>query len=124
MVTDQGAENEEDHEESSESRLAVDVAVADRRHGNEREVDAVPVRHRVRVAEVRKRITGVLHLTATYSFTVTKTEISCEDIARQSCAMVPRWRFLATFFGPAFAASRVQHISDLHSKFALGPCHV
>jgi len=27
------------------------------------------------------------------------------------------WRFL----GPAFPASRVQHISDLHSKFALGP---
>jgi len=26
--------------------------------------------------------------------------------------------------GPAFAASRVQHISDLHSKFALGPRHV
>jgi len=25
------------------------------------------------------------------------------------------------FLGPAFAASRVQHISDLHSKFALGP---
>jgi len=23
------------------------------------------------------------------------------------------------FLGPAFAASRVQHISDLHSKFAL-----
>jgi len=23
--------------------------------------------------------------------------LSCEDIARQSCAMVPRWRFLATF---------------------------
>jgi len=21
-----------------------------------------------------------------------------QDIARQSCAMVPRWRFLATFF--------------------------
>jgi len=28
------------------------------------------------------------------------------------------------FLGPAFAASRVQHISDLHSKFALGPRHV
>jgi len=28
--------------------------------------------------------------------------------------MVPRWRFLATFLGPVFAASRVQHISDLH----------
>jgi len=26
--------------------------------------------------------------------------------------------------GPAFAASRVQHLSDLHSKFALGPRHV
>ena len=28
------------------------------------------------------------------------------------------------FFGPAFPPSRVQHISDLHSKFALGPHHV
>jgi len=26
---------------------------------------------------------------------------------------------LATFLRPVFAASRVQHISDLHSKFAL-----
>jgi len=50
--------------------------------------------------------------------------LSCKDIARQSCGMVPRWCFLATFLGPAFAASRVQHISDLHFKFALGPCHV
>jgi len=49
---------------------------------------------------------------------------SCEDIARQSCGMVPRWRFLAIFLGPAFAARRVQHISDLHSKFALRPRHV
>jgi len=63
--TDQGAENEEDHEESSESRLAVDVTVADRRHGNESEVDTVPVGHRVRVWEVGKRIARVLHLTAT-----------------------------------------------------------
>jgi len=38
--------------------------------------------------------------------------------------MVPRLRLLATFLGPAFAASRVQHISDLHSKFPLGPRHV
>jgi len=37
--------------------------------------------------------------------------------------MVPRLRFLATFLRPVFAASRVQHISDLHSKFALAtPC--
>jgi len=32
--------------------------------------------------------------------------------------MVPKWRFLRA----VFSASRVQHISDLHSKFALGPC--
>jgi len=46
--------------------------------------------------------------------------LSCEDIARQSCAMVPRWRFLATFLRPVFSASREQHVSDLHSKFAQG----
>jgi len=28
--------------------------------------------------------------------------LSCEDIARQICAMVPRWRFLATFWRPVF----------------------
>ena len=39
--------------------------------------------------------------------------LSCEDIAQRSCAMVPRWRFLATFLRPVFAASREQHISDL-----------
>ena len=57
-------------------------------------------------------------------FPIVDTCLSCEDIARQSCAMVHRWRFLATFLRPVFAASRVQHISDLHSKFALGPRHV
>jgi len=30
--------------------------------------------------------------------------------------MVPKWRFLR----PVFSASRKQHISDLHSKFAPG----
>jgi len=39
--------------------------------------------------------------------------------------MVPRWRFLATFFlRRVFSASRVQHVSDLHLKFALRPRHV
>jgi len=28
------------------------------------------------------------------------------------------------FLDPAFPASRLQHIADLHSKFALGPHHV
>ena len=56
-------------------------------------------------------------------FLIVDTCLSCKDIARQSCAMVLRWRFLAMFLGPAFPASRA-HISDLHSKFALGPHHV
>jgi len=58
------------------------------------------------------------------SFPIVDTCLSCEDIARQSCAMVPRWRFLASFLRPAFPASRVQQVSDLHLKFALRPHHV
>ena len=50
--------------------------------------------------------------------------LSCEHIARQSCAMVPRWRYLATFLRPVFSASRVQQVSDLHLKFALRPHHM
>ena len=57
-------------------------------------------------------------------FPIVDTCLSCEDIARQSCAMVPRWRFLATFLRPVFSASRVQQVSDLHLKFALRPHHV
>jgi len=38
--------------------------------------------------------------------------------------MVPRWRFLATFLHPVFSVSHAQHVSDLHSKFALRPHHV
>jgi len=59
-----------------------------------------------------------------FFFPIVDTCLSCKDIARQSCGMVPRWQFLATFLGPAFAASCVQHLSDLHSKFTLGPHHV
>jgi len=58
------------------------------------------------------------------SFSDCDTCLSCEDIARQSCAMVHRWRFLATFLRPVFSASHLQHISDMHSKFALRPQHV
>ena len=57
-------------------------------------------------------------------FPIVDTCLSCEDIARQSCAMAPRWRFLATFLHRVFPASRVQHVSDLHLKFALRPHHV
>jgi len=48
---------------------------------------------------------------------------SCEDIARQSCGMVPRWRFFSDILRPVFSASRVLHVSDLRLKFALAtPC--
>jgi len=57
-------------------------------------------------------------------FQIVDTCLSCEDIALQSCAMVPRWRFLATFLRPAFPASCVQQVSDLHLKFALRPHRV
>jgi len=57
-------------------------------------------------------------------FPIVNTCLSCEDIARQICGMVQRWRFFGDFVRPAFPSSRVQHISDLHSKFALRPHHV
>jgi len=57
-------------------------------------------------------------------FPIVDTCLSCEDIARQSCAKVLRRRFFASFLRPVFPASHLQHISDLHSKFALRPHHV
>jgi len=57
-------------------------------------------------------------------FPIVDTCLSCEDVARQSWTMVPRWRFLATSLRPAFPASRMQQVSDLHLKFALRPHHV
>ena len=37
---------------------------------------------------------------------------------------VVRWRQNGDFLRPVFSASRVQHISDMHSKFVLRPHHV
>jgi len=37
----------------------------------------------------------------------------------QNCAMVHPWRFFKDFLRRVFSSSRVQHISNLHSKFAL-----
>jgi len=48
----------------------------------------------------------------------------CEYMTRQNCAMVPRLRIFGEFLRPAFPASRVQHVSDLHPKFTLRPHHV
>ena len=47
-------------------------------------------------------------------FPIVDTCFSCEDIAQQICIILR----------PVFSASRVQHISDLHSKFPLRPHHV
>jgi len=57
-------------------------------------------------------------------FPIVDTCLSCGDIARQNCAMVRRWPIFGDFLRPVFAASRVQHVSDLHHKFALRPHHV
>ena len=59
-------------------------------------------------------------LLLTSFFSIVDMCLSCKDIARQSCAKVPRWRF----FGSCISANRVQHIPDLRSKFALRPHHV
>jgi len=40
---------------------------------------------------------GEILLLNKFFFPIVDTCLSCEDIARQSCEMVPRWRFLPTF---------------------------
>ena len=49
-------------------------------------------------------------------------------VAKIQPEKVVRWcsdgDFWRLFLGPAFPASRVQHVSDLHLKFALRPHHV
>jgi len=57
-------------------------------------------------------------------FPIVDTCLSCEDIARQSCGMVPKWRLFGDFLRPVFSASLAQHVSYLHSKFALRPHYV
>jgi len=54
-------------------------------------------------------------------FPIVDTCLSCEDKVVWWC---PDGDFFASFLRPVFPPSRVQHISDLHSKFALGPHHV
>jgi len=64
------------------------------------------------------------HCCLTTIFPIVDMCLRCEDIARQICAMVPRWRIFGDFLCPAFPESRVQHFSYLDPKFALGPHHV
>ena len=53
-------------------------------------------------------------------FPIVNTCLSCEDTAEQ----VVQWCQNGDFLRPVFAASRVPHISDMHSKFTLRPHHV
>ena len=46
-----------------------------------------------------------------FFFPIVNNCLSCEDIARQNCGMVPRWRFFASFLRPVFSGSHMQHIS-------------
>ena len=50
--------------------------------------------------------------------------LSCEDSARQSCAMVPRWRFLCHFCILYFQRAACSTFQTCNSKFALRPHHV
>ena len=64
---------------------------------------------------------GEILLFNKFFFRIVDTCLSCEDIARQCCApRCPDGEFLR----PVFSASRVQHISDMHSKFTVRPHHV
>jgi len=47
-------------------------------------------------------------------FAIVDTRLRCNDIARQNCTMVRRWRIFGEFLRPVFSASHVQHVSDLH----------
>ena len=50
--------------------------------------------------------------------------LSCEDIARRSCAMVPRWRFWRFFCVLYLQRAASSTFQRPDSKFALGPLHV
>jgi len=58
------------------------------------------------------------------SFLIVNTCLSCKDTDCQSCAMVPRWQIFGNFLHLVFSARHVQHVSDLHSKYALRPHRV
>jgi len=57
-------------------------------------------------------------------FSTVDTCFSCEDIARQSCRMVTRWRLFGDFFACCIFSEPRAARFRLHSKFALRPHHV
>ena len=54
-------------------------------------------------------------------FPIVDTSLSCEDIARQSCGMAPRWRFLAIYLlFIMYIVHKVQNIRNTHIKHTTG----
>ena len=54
-------------------------------------------------------------------FPIVDTCLSCEDTARQSCPMVPKWRFFCVLY---FQRAACSTFHTCNSKFALRPHHV
>ena len=84
--------------------------------------ETIPAASRPKFTILRGHVDEILLLNN--FFPIVDTCLSCEDMPRQICGMVPRWRVFGDFFVLYFSASRAQHVSDLHSKFALRPHHV
>jgi len=55
-------------------------------------------------------------------FPIVDTCLCCKDIARQSCAMVPRWRFFGDFLHPvAFSADALSALTLLVGRQEVHP---
>jgi len=106
----------------------------------------VPCTNAAKTRNLLKLAMGCPKLTKRCQPLVGRSSPYCKDICGRYCCLTffrlsirafvakiwpdkfVRWcpdgDFLAIFLRPAFPASRVQHISDLHSKFVLRPHHV
>jgi len=60
----------------------------------------------------------------TSSFPIVDTYLLLRRYSPTICAMVRRWRIFGNFCVLYFSQPRIQHVSDLHPKFALRPQHV
>jgi len=62
-TTYKSAEDKEDHEEAADGSFAGNVAVADGRHSDQREVNAFPIRRRMVLSiHLRKRVLHLLRI--------------------------------------------------------------
>jgi len=88
----------------------------------------LPNRSQPLVAEVHHIIRTCRGGKTCYCLTIFPVVDTCLLRCKNTAQQVVRWcrdgDFLAIFLRPLFSASRVQYISDLHSKFALRPHNV